>query len=279
MHPTFSVFLLLQKRSLKAVLPVLLILAVLEAAAFFLLTGGQRGQSAFWLEDLADSSHLLWLFCLGFLAVLVQLLHVGMDSASGVSCQSYTLCRLAIPQRDVFLCCCLAHLMTFLLLHAVQLTAALLLLMAAAAPDPSVCGGAQGVFLAFYRNGFLHTLFPGADLLCWLRMATLYLGTSVCTAACCLPLMEGPDSPEKKEKPEGTEESEEPAKTQRTLLGFTYRKSTLRMILLLAVLFLISAEQPLGSAFRNTWVSLIAIAMTAYILHRHLRKEDVEHEA
>ena len=47
---------------------------------------------------------------------------------------------------------------------------------------PSEFTGSQTVFLAFYRNEFLHALLPLSDISLWVRNACLLIGFGVCTA-------------------------------------------------------------------------------------------------
>ncbi|MDD6815308.1 MAG: hypothetical protein PUE84_02520, partial [Firmicutes bacterium] len=93
MNKNMSVIILFQKLTLKAILPVLTVMPVLEVILFFTLTGSLRANGAFWLEDLVEKSAMWWVFWIAFAAVCILLLRAASD---GTGRPSYSLRRLAV---------------------------------------------------------------------------------------------------------------------------------------------------------------------------------------
>ena len=185
MREYLSVLLLLLKRALKAAVPILAAMVALEIFLFFLLTVGLRSQEAFWLEDLVEESRMKWVCAAAFVLLCAQMVRVSSD---GSGSQSYSLRRLAISEKSVSICHVLALWVCFLLLWAVQLLTALLLLWWISKSSSAAGLSSQSVFLAFYRNPFLHNLFPLEDWLYWFRNLILTAGLSLSAAACGSPL-------------------------------------------------------------------------------------------
>ena len=94
---------------------------------------------------------------------------------------SYTLRRLRVSERCVFLWSCVCNVLCFAALWCVQIMAA----AGAAfwnAGTARYSAGPQGVFVDFYRSGFLHGLFPLADGYVWARNALFVLTLGCVTA-------------------------------------------------------------------------------------------------
>ena len=94
----------------------------------------------------------------------------------------YTLQRLRVSERCVFLWNCVCNTLCFAVLWCVQIMAA----VGAAfwnAKSAVYSAGPQGVFVDFYRSGFLHGLLPLADGYVWTRNALFVLALG-CVTAC-----------------------------------------------------------------------------------------------
>ena len=184
MKNNMSVIILFQKQALKAILPVLAAMPVLEGILFFLLTGGLRANEAFWLEDLVEKSAMWWVFWTAFAATCILLIRAASD---GTGRPSYSLQRLAVSPQNLFVCHVLVLMISFLLLWAVQILTVFLLLSWVCSNPAYSSFSSQSVFLAFYRNDFLHNLLPMEDWLCWLRNLALFFGLSTSAAYFTLP--------------------------------------------------------------------------------------------
>ncbi len=173
-----SVFMVMLQSIWKKLIAILAVLAVTEAALFILAS-----RQNLWIEDIIDAGRLSWFFSAALLALTVVL----STSLSGNTRQSYTLQRLALSGRTVFCLQTLVNLTALLLLWAVQLMTALLLCKIylsrqLASADHSLDFCQQSVFLAFYRNNFLHNLFPMESLTRWMRNLTLFAALATLTA-------------------------------------------------------------------------------------------------
>ena len=135
---------------------VLLGMAAVDAAGFFWCV--QRGGMTFTGNTGGFSLLLLIAFAAGVLACQMLLCSCfGSNSRFG-----YTLRRLRISERQVFVWSFVGDLLCFLIVWCVQIicSAGLMLLYQRSAGYTS---GAQGVFVDFYRNSTLHGLLPLAD--------------------------------------------------------------------------------------------------------------------
>ncbi len=135
---------------------VLLGMAAVDAAGYFWCV--QRGGMTFTGNTGGFSLLLLIAFAAGILGCQMLLCFCfGSNSRFG-----YTLRRLWISERQVFLWSFVGDLLCFLIVWCVQIicAAGLMLLYQRSA---EYSGGAQGVFVNFYRNSTLHGLLPLAD--------------------------------------------------------------------------------------------------------------------
>ena len=135
---------------------VLLGMAAVDAAGYFWCV--QRGGMTFTGNTGGFSLLLLLSFAAGVLACQMLLcICFGSNSRFG-----YTLRRLRISERQVFVWSFVGDLLCFLIVWCVQIicAAGLMLLYQRSAGYTS---GAQGVFVDFYRNSTLHGLLPLAD--------------------------------------------------------------------------------------------------------------------
>jgi|GEM_PF-1983730 len=156
-----SVLELYMHRSIYRLLLIILAMAAVEAGLFYWL--GLHMPSF----DLAVSeAHLVLPFFAAFLAHFYVVLSSTADRKASQS--QYTLKRLQISERSVVLCHFVSCIAELLILWAAQ---ALILfgfmkLWAGSAhdwPAESFVYGPQGLYLAFFRNDFLHAIVPLRD--------------------------------------------------------------------------------------------------------------------
>ena len=149
-----------------------LLLAALGLLAVELILAGvciARG-TALTLSGSRLETALQHSFRAGIIALQVLLASsLGSNSRYG-----YTLRRLRVSERCVFLWSCVCNTLCFAVLWCVQIMAA----VGAAfwnANSARYSAGPQGVFVDFYRSGFLHGLLPLADGYVWARNALFVL--------------------------------------------------------------------------------------------------------
>ena len=175
MKKQVSVFGLHARAALNRLLPVVLGLLIVE----LILVGVCmiRG-TAITLSGSNLENALHYPFRAGILA-----LQVLLASCFGSNSRySYTLRRLRVSERSVFLWSCICNALCFAVLWCVQIMAA----VGAAfwnAESAGYSAGPQGVFVDFYRSGFLHGLFPLADGYVWARNLVFVLALG-CVTAC-----------------------------------------------------------------------------------------------
>ena len=167
----------------KSVLPALAaLLAVMAAAEFFLFqhTAGRMDFENEMLTDLIDKSHLK-------IAAFVAIFACGwlLSSAQSLpgSRQDYTLRRLAISRRAMFLWRFLLCALCFLALWAAEAWSCFLLCRGFLASSDASWITGQTLVLTFYQNDFLHSLLPLADLAGWLLDLLFLLTFSLLAAA------------------------------------------------------------------------------------------------
>lgn len=175
MKKQLSVFGLHTRAALNRLLLVMLGLLVVEGflAGLCITHGTALTLSG---SDLENALH--YPFRAGILMLQVLLASsLGSNSRYG-----YTLQRLRISERCVFLWSCVCNALCYVVLWCVQIMAA----VGAAfwnANSARYSAGPQGVFVDFYRSGFLHGLFPLADGYVWARNLIFVLSLG-CVTAC-----------------------------------------------------------------------------------------------
>lgn len=153
-----------------------LLLAALGLLAVELILAGvciARG-TALTLSGSRLETALQHSFRAGIIALQVLLASsLGSNSRYG-----YTLQRLRVSERCVFLWSCVCNTLCFAVLWCVQIMAA----VGAAfwnAKSAVYSAGPQGVFVDFYRSGFLHGLLPLADGYVWGAQRTVRAGAGL----------------------------------------------------------------------------------------------------
>ena len=175
MKKQVSVLGLHARAALNRLLPVVLGLLVVE----LILVGiCMIRRTALTLSGSNLENALQYPFRAGILVLQVLLASsFGSNSRYG-----YTLRRLRVSERCVFLWSCVCNALCFAVLWCVQIMAA----VGAAfwnAKSAGYVAGPQGVFVDFYRSDVLHGLLPLADGYVWTRNA-LFVLTLGCVTAC-----------------------------------------------------------------------------------------------
>lgn len=186
MKKHFSVFGLFARSSVYKVLLILITMCAVECALFMGklhrsidVAEALDVYSSVRLETLIDNSGIKWCFAIAFVFITVILCRAGTEYHSKCG---YTLNRLSIGPRYVFLYQAAYNLLIYLLLWATQAALTLALCYYYVMKSPIEIVGNQTVFLAFYRNNFLHSLIPLSEVFPWIRNDILVLSLSIAAA-------------------------------------------------------------------------------------------------
>lgn len=179
MKKHLSVFMLMARSTVYRVLCLLAAMVAAETGLFwFTLSRGVTGDS-FSLELLIGKSRVALVFGAVFLLLTALLTSTGYD-ANGR--QTYTLMRLSVSSRWVFFWQGVYNVICYLLLWAVQVLTVMLICRLYVSHAPEGYATGQTVFLAFYRNDFLHSLLPFDETVFWVRNAVAVIALGICAA-------------------------------------------------------------------------------------------------
>ncbi|WP_186566127.1 hypothetical protein [Lawsonibacter celer] len=139
-------------------------------------------ENAWSLEQVFTDSRISWVFALGLLALCAILCLNGGGLSGGRT--GYTLRRLRVREQTVGVWFAVYGAAVLVIYWAFQTGWALLLCrLYLYRADPAQVN-AQTVFLAFYRQAYLHSLLPLAEASRWVRNLALFAGLGT-TCACC----------------------------------------------------------------------------------------------
>ena len=174
-----SVFMLMARSSIYKVISVLFLMAVVEYGLFYERMKVWAVGDTYNLEFMIDGSRILWVFGIAFLLITIFLCQTGCGFSSKTG---YTLCRLSISERMVFVWQSIYNVMCYSLLWLVQILVVFGIcnLYVTMAPEGYVTN--QTIFLAFYRNDFLHSLLPMEDAGFWIKNVLTILSMGICSA-------------------------------------------------------------------------------------------------
>ena len=136
-----------------------------------------QGRNVPGLEQLFEQTRMHWVFGAALIGMALMLGNTLCESGGKLD---YTLRRLRVSDRELFLCQSLYNAACFILLWTVQVLVALLLCRYWMGQQESMSH--QAVFLACYRSEFLHSLLPLEDVTRYVRNLFLFAGLGVCCA-------------------------------------------------------------------------------------------------
>lgn len=162
------------RSSFYKILLVLAGMAVVEGISFQVVCRrlGQSGVPAS-PEKMLDDLFLQVVFLAAFGLVYFILLWTESEHR-GAKC-SYTLLRLKVTERQQFAVRTIYNVLCLMLVFAVQTALAVLVCRVYAERLPEEFVSPQLLFLAFYRNRFLHCLLPMAETGKWIKNSLLLL--------------------------------------------------------------------------------------------------------
>lgn len=183
MRGYLSLLMLAARSTIYKISGLLLLMGALETALFYRLLQ-KSSVHPDGLEGLIDLSGIPIVCGVAFLGLCLILSLNGYEA--GGSKIKYTLQRLSLSEEAVALLWSAYYLACFLIFWAAQLFIILCLgRLYVSAVDPAYISE-QTIFLAFYRNSFLHSLLPLEETSRLLRNGALLLGLSL--GAASLPL-------------------------------------------------------------------------------------------
>lgn len=174
-----SVFMLWARQCVYKLLLILLVMAAAEAALFYFTLERYFSQEFYSLETVLAGSHISVACAVGFLLLCALLCFTGCEFGAR---PGYTLSRLSVTKWGAFLCQLTHNTLCFLVFWAAQLGVVLGLCALYKYLAPAESYGAQTVFVAFYRDEFLHSLLPLEEGSRYVRNALLALALGASTA-------------------------------------------------------------------------------------------------
>lgn len=181
MSAGLSVFAFFAKSRIYHIFALLLLMAGAEYIAFSLTLSAADPTADGWLslEGAVRDSRLAVIF--GVTLFLTAIL-LGFFGCDGRSKCSYTLRRLSLPEKSVWAYHALFCALCYLLLWVFQAVFSILLCTKYLAwADPGRIND-QTLFLAYYRNSFLHSIVPMEEVWRWVRNLFFVAGLGIETA-------------------------------------------------------------------------------------------------
>ena len=193
-----SIWFLLIRGTFRRVLVIVLALALVQGGLFWWTmekAWADAREAKDWYENEsgndrpADPEDFIWgvetvwqksygAVAFGVATVLTAVALVTFGTERNVKV-SYTYRRLRVSERSIFAWQAVYNTLCFLLLWALEILIALALCKWYTVQVGPEHATHQAIFLAFYRNQFLHDLMPLENVMCWVRngLLCLMLGT------------------------------------------------------------------------------------------------------
>ena len=174
-----SVFEMIIRSSIYRVLSVLALMIVAES---LLLTMAWNQSIAYLQPTLEEWIERSWI-CIPFLLAYWLITKILASSGTNVgSMQCYTLQRLRIPEKKVYLLQCIYNIFTYTVLWMTQVFILFVTSAFYMRYKTGVILTNQTVFLAFYRSKFMHSVFPMEDIIGFFVVGFYIVGTGILAA-------------------------------------------------------------------------------------------------
>lgn len=157
MKKHLSVLSLIARSTIYKIIGVLILMAGLEVFLFTRAVSRLSGQAQIGLEMTFSKACTVWVFLAAFIVIFLLLAGMVKNKKSN---PKYTVLRLSITEKQFFLWSSLYNAACFALLMLVQIAVVIGLCRYYMNSGVDTTATAQTVFLAFYRNDFLHSLVP-----------------------------------------------------------------------------------------------------------------------
>lgn len=173
-----SVFGMITRSSIYKILTVLGGLAVTELIMFCI--GMEQPLAAMSsLEDLVDQSHYVYVLAIAYVLMTAVLCFYGCSIGSR---QEYTLKRLRIKEKSIFLMQCFYNILCYVLLWGVQLLVLFISSRYYMEKQTEFIVGSQTLFMAFHRSDLMHGILPLHDWASWVVLVYVIAGTGIAAA-------------------------------------------------------------------------------------------------
>lgn len=173
MKKDISVFTMILKSVIYKVLGVVMLTAAAEIGAFSISVN----MGAVSLENAVEISRIKWIFILGFIFTAVLI----MTNIRKIS-SAYTIRRLRNSEVSVYLSEVACGIICFTLFYATQVLTLFILSQIYVNMIPERFISNQTVFLAFYRERFLHSIMPLSDIWVWVRNILAVISSGIAMA-------------------------------------------------------------------------------------------------
>lgn len=180
MKKHLSVFGLFARSSIYKVIGILAFLLIAEVGLFGVALARDLSEDyTARFEHFVEISHVDLCLGVAFILITVVLCLPGTEFGSKVG---YTIQRLSVSERTVFYYQAVFNTLTYILLWAFQIGVLYALGLWYCISVPADAINNQSVFLAFYRNDFMHTILPLSEVMLWIRNFLLIISLSVASA-------------------------------------------------------------------------------------------------
>ncbi len=172
-----SVFEMIARSSIYKVLSIIGVMIMAQAVCFYL---SMLRPSGLGIEFYINQSHYRLIFKIAYVLVTVAIIFPGMNIGS---IQSYTLQRLRIKEKRIYWLQSLYNFLAYVLLWGAQL---IMILVSTVVYLKNLPEGVnltnQTIFIAFYRNAFMHSILPLEDGPGWWILVLIGISSAFATA-------------------------------------------------------------------------------------------------
>lgn len=179
MKKYLSVFEMITRSSIYKVLGVLIAMVCAEVITCAISWQQPLAFMKPTIEEWVDQSYLLVIFIVAYFLMNAVLVLHGTNIGS---IQAYTLQRLRIPEKSVYRLQCLYNILCLGLLWVTQLAVLLGISAFYMQYKANVVKTNMTVFLAFYRNEFMHSILPLQDVGGWAMLVFFIVSTGIFAA-------------------------------------------------------------------------------------------------
>ena len=172
-----SIFEMIARSSVYKVLAIIGVMVVAQAVCFSM---SMMSPSGYGIESYIDQSQYSLIFKIAYILITIAIIFPGMNIGS---VQSYTLQRLRIKEKRIYWIQALYNLLAYVLLWGAQLVMILISIVVYLKnlPNEAVVSN-QTMFLAFYRNDFMHSILPLEDGPGWWVLVLIGVSSAFVTA-------------------------------------------------------------------------------------------------
>lgn len=174
-----SVMMLASRSTIYKVLALLIVMALAQTALFYFTLQNTADDIPVGLEELVNRSRIALISAICFLLLCGLLSLTGCESGSKLG---YTVRRLLVSEQAVVIWWSVYNAICILLFWIAQLAIALFLCRLYLLRTDATLVSNQTVWLAFYRNNFLHSLLPLAETSRYLRNGIFVLCLAISAA-------------------------------------------------------------------------------------------------